>query len=70
MWFEFKSFVMWGNIMDLVIGVVIGGVFGKIVMLFVEDIIMLFVGLFLGGFDFFGLVVIFGDVYIKYGSFI
>ena len=40
MWSEFKSFAMRGNIMDLAIGVVIGGAFGKIVTSLVEDIIM------------------------------
>ncbi|MFF3470269.1 MscL family protein, partial [Bacillus velezensis] len=37
MWSEFKSFAMRGNIMDLAIGVVIGGAFGKIVTSLVED---------------------------------
>ncbi|AZI48773.1 MULTISPECIES: large conductance mechanosensitive channel protein MscL [Bacillus amyloliquefaciens group] len=70
MWSEFKSFAMRGNIMDLAIGVVIGGAFGKIVTSLVEDIIMPLVGLLLGGLDFSGLAVTFGDAHIKYGSFI
>lgn len=70
MWLEFKSFAMRGNIMDLAIGVVIGGAFGKIVTSLVEDIIMPLVGLLLGGLDFSGLAVTFGDAHIKYGSFI
>ncbi|RAP13446.1 large conductance mechanosensitive channel protein MscL [Bacillus velezensis] len=70
MWSEFKSFAMRGNIMDLAIGVVIGGAFGKIVTSLVEDIIMPLVGLLLGGLNFSGLAVTFGDAHIKYGSFI
>lgn len=70
MWSEFKSFAMRGNIMDMAIGVVIGGAFGKIVTSLVEDIIMPLVGLLLGGLDFSGLAVTFGDAHIKYGSFI
>lgn len=70
MWNEFKVFVMCGNIIDFVIGVVIGGVFGKIVIFLVNDIIMFLVGLLLGGFDFLGLLFMFGDVVVKYGSFI
>ncbi|AFJ63852.1 MULTISPECIES: large conductance mechanosensitive channel protein MscL [Bacillus] len=70
MWSEFKSFAMRGNIMDLAIGVVIGGAFGKIVTSLVEDIIMPLVGLLLGGLDFSGLAVTFGEAHIKYGSFI
>lgn len=70
MWSEFKSFAMKGNIMDLAIGVVIGSAFGKIVTSLVEDIIMPLVGLLLGGLDFSGLAVTFGDAHIKYGSFI
>ena len=70
MWSEFKSFAMRGNIMDLAIGVVIGGAFGKIVTSLVEDIIMPLVGLLLGGLDFSGLAVTFGDAHIKYVSFI
>ncbi|KXZ20613.1 mechanosensitive ion channel protein MscL [Bacillus nakamurai] len=70
MWSEFKSFAMRGNIMDLAIGVVIGGAFGKIVTSLVEDIIMPLVGLLLGGLDFSGLAVTFGEAQIKYGSFI
>ena len=44
-----------GNIVDLAIGVVIGGAFGKIVTSLVNDIIMPLVGLLLGGLDFSGL---------------
>ncbi|MCY8980264.1 large conductance mechanosensitive channel protein MscL [Bacillus halotolerans] len=70
MWKEFKTFAMRGNIVDLAIGVVIGGAFGKIVTSLVNDIIMPLVGLLLGGLDFSGLSFTFGDAVVKYGSFI
>ncbi|MCY9375274.1 MULTISPECIES: large conductance mechanosensitive channel protein MscL [Bacillus] len=70
MWNEFKAFAMRGNIVDLAIGVVIGGAFGKIVTSLVNDIIMPLVGLLLGGLDFSGLSFTFGDAVVKYGSFI
>lgn len=48
---EFKEFIARGNVVDLAVGVVIGGAFGKIVDSFVKDIIMPFVGLLTGGLD-------------------
>ncbi|MCY9111595.1 large conductance mechanosensitive channel protein MscL [Bacillus atrophaeus] len=70
MWKEFKTFAMRGNIVDLAIGVVIGGAFGKIVTSLVNDIIMPLVGFLLGGLDFSGLSFTFGNAVVKYGSFI
>lgn len=52
MWKEFKAFVMRGNVMDLAIGVIIGGAFGKIVSSLVNDIIMPPIGLLLKGVNF------------------
>lgn len=49
---DFKEFAMKGNIMDMAVGVIIGGAFGKIVSSLVDDIIMPLVGLLLGGTDF------------------
>ncbi|MBI3244713.1 MAG: large-conductance mechanosensitive channel protein MscL [Chloroflexi bacterium] len=49
---EFKQFVMRGNVLDLAVGVVIGGAFGKIVSSFVNDIVMPPIGLLLGGANF------------------
>jgi large conductance mechanosensitive channel len=49
---EFKEFAMRGNVMDLAIGVVIGGAFGKIVSSLVSDLITPTLGLFIGGVDF------------------
>jgi len=49
---EFKKFIMRGNVVDLAVGVIIGGAFGKIVSSFVADIIMPPIGLLLGKVDF------------------
>jgi len=54
---EFKEFAMKGNVMDLAVGVVIGGAFGKIITSLVEDVIMPLVGLLLGKVDFTNLFV-------------
>ncbi len=70
MWSEFKKFAMKGNVIDLAVGVVIGGAFGKIVSSLVADIIMPLVGLLLGGINFSGLSFPVGDDVIKYGLFI
>ncbi|NPV41815.1 MAG: large conductance mechanosensitive channel protein MscL [Anaerolineae bacterium] len=63
---EFKEFAMRGNVLDLAIGVIIGGAFGKIVTSLVNDILMPPIGLLLGQVNF-------GDLYIdlsggNYGS--
>ena len=49
---EFKEFALKGNVMDMAVGVIIGGAFGKIVSSVVNDIIMPPVGLLVGGVDF------------------
>lgn len=49
---EFKEFAMRGNVVDLAVGIVIGGAFGKIVSSFVGDVLMPPIGLLLGGMDF------------------
>jgi len=54
---EFKAFIMRGNVLDLAVGVVIGGAFGKIVGSFVEDVLMPPIGLALGNVDFSNLFV-------------
>lgn len=56
--------------MDLAVGVVIGGAFGKIVSSLVADVIMPLVGLLLGGINFTGLSFKFGGAVVKYGAFI
>ncbi|MBC7544124.1 MAG: large conductance mechanosensitive channel protein MscL [Candidatus Sericytochromatia bacterium] len=52
MWNDFKTFVMKGNVVDLAVGVIIGGAFGGIVKSLVDDVIMPPVGLLMGGADF------------------
>ncbi len=49
---EFKIFAMRGNVLDLAVGVIIGGAFGKIVGSFVSDVMMPVLGLLMGGVDF------------------
>jgi large conductance mechanosensitive channel len=49
---EFKAFAMKGNVVDLAVGVIIGGAFGKIVDSVVNDLIMPVVGRIFGGLDF------------------
>ncbi len=54
---EFKKFAMRGNVLDLAVGIIIGGAFGKIVSSFVADILMPPIGLLLGRVDFSSLFV-------------
>ncbi|KHF27659.1 large conductance mechanosensitive channel protein MscL [Anoxybacillus sp. EFIL] len=70
MWNEFRKFAVRGNVIDLAVGVIIGGAFGKIVSSLVNDIIMPLVGLILGGIDFSSLSWKVGEAEVKYGAFI
>lgn len=79
---EFKEFAMRGNVMDMAVGIIIGGAFGKIISSFVADVLMPPIGVLLGGTDFTGLKIILKDkvmeadkviteaVTINYGNFI
>jgi large conductance mechanosensitive channel len=67
---EFKKFALKGNVLDLAVGVIIGGAFGKIVSSLVADLIMPIVGLLLGGVDFSSLSITYGKAVINYGAFI
>ena len=67
---EFKEFDMKGNVMDMAVGVIIGGAFGKIVSSLVDDVIMPCVGMLTGGTDFNGLKAQVGDATVNYGTFI
>ena len=67
---EFKEFISKGNVLDLAVGVIIGGAFGKIVTSLVDDIIMPFIGLIIGGLDFSGLSIVIRKATIKDGMFI
>jgi large conductance mechanosensitive channel len=58
---EFKDFAMKGNVLDLAVGVIIGGAFGKIVSSMVSDIIMPLIGLLLGNVDFTNRFITLGD---------
>lgn len=70
MWNEFKKFALKGNVIDLAVGVVIGGAFGKIVTSLVNDIIMPLVGFLVGRVDFSKLVYPIGKAELKYGAFL
>ena len=69
---DFKSFAIKGNIMDLAIGVIIGGAFGKIVTSLVNDIITPLLGLLMGKMDLSEIGYAFKgtDVVLKYGAFL
>ncbi len=66
---EFKEFAMRGNVLDLAVGVIIGGAFQKIVTSLVGDIISPMIGLF-GGANFDNLVLKVGQVELRYGAFL
>ncbi len=74
---EFRDFAMRGNVVDMAVGIVIGGAFGKIVSSFVNDVLMPPIGMLLGGVDFSSLAVTLkaaaGEaeaVTLNYGAFI
>ena len=74
---EFKEFAMRGNVVDMAVGVVVVGAFGKITTSFVKDVIMPPIGMITGGVDFSELAVTLQEktaeteaVVIKYGAFI
>jgi large conductance mechanosensitive channel len=67
---EFKSFAMKGNVMDLAVGVIIGGAFGKIVSSLVGDVLMPAIGILLKGVDFSSLSLVIGGATLKYGMFV
>ena len=67
---EFKEFAMKGNVMDMAVGVIIGGAFGKIVSSLVDDVLMPIIGMITGGVDFTNLIAKVGDAEVKYGTFI
>jgi large conductance mechanosensitive channel len=74
---EFKEFAMKGNVVDLAVGVIIGGAFGKIVSSFVGDVVMPPLGKMIGGVSFTDLAVNLGvgpdgktPVLLKYGAFL
>ena len=74
---EFKEFAMKGNVVDLAVGIIIGGAFGKIVSSLVGDVLMPPLGLLIGGVDFRDLALTLkaatagvSPVLLKYGAFV
>ncbi len=74
---EFREFAMRGNVVDMAVGIVIGGAFGKIVTSFVNDVLMPPIGMAIGGVDFSDLAITLKEaageaeaVTLNYGAFI
>ena len=74
---EFKQFAMRGNVVDMAVGIVVGGAFGKITTSFVNDVLMPPIGILLGGVDFSDLSITLKEasgsapaVTLNYGTFI
>lgn len=67
---EFKDFILRGNVMDLAIGVVIGGAFKAIIDSLVADVIMPLIGMVTGKIDIASLSVTVGTAVLKYGNFL
>lgn len=67
---EFKKFIARGNVLDLAVGVIIGGAFSSIVTSLVNNILTPIIGLLLGGVNFSGLAITFRSARIEYGAFI
>jgi len=74
---EFKEFAMKGSVIDMAVGIIIGGAFGKIVSSFVKDVLMPPIGVLMGGVNFSDLAITLKEgvdgaapVLLKYGSFI
>ena len=74
---EFREFAMKGNVVDMAVGIIIGGAFGKIVSSFVSDVVMPPLGMLMGGVDFSNLSVVLKEaanpkdaVVWRYGLFI
>ena len=74
---EFKEFALRGNVIDMAVGIVIGGAFGKIINSLVQDVIMPPIGVLLGGVDFSKMGIVVKEatetaeaVVMKYGAFL
>ena len=67
---EFKIFISRGSVIDLAVGVIVGGAFSKIVTSLVNDILTPFIGILIGGKDLSNLSLKIGDANIAYGAFI
>ena len=67
---EFKEFINRGNVVDLAVGVIVGGAFGKIVSSLVDNVLMPIIGIVIGGIDFSNLSITYKDANIAYGLFL
>lgn len=67
---EFKEFAVKGNMIDLAVGVIIGGAFNTVIKSIVDDVLMPVIGIIIGGQDFSKFSIVIGDAEIKYGAFI
>ena len=74
---EFKEFAVKGNVVDMAVGIIVGGAFGKIVSSFVGDVVMPPIGMLMGGVNFADLALVLKEaqgetaaVAIKYGAFL
>lgn len=67
---DFKDFISRGNVVDMAVGVIIGGAFGKIVTSLVNDVLMPLIGTVMGGVNFSDLSIKIKDANIAYGMFI
>ena len=67
---EFNEFISKGNVIDLAVGVIIGGAFSKIVSSLVNDIIMPLIGIIIGGINLTNLTLKLGDATVNYGVFL
>jgi len=67
---EFKEFISKGNVLDMAVGVIIGGAFSKIVSSLVNDVMMPLIGIIIGGHNFTNLSIKVGNAKIMYGSFL
>lgn len=65
---EFKEFAMRGNVVDMAVGIIIGGAFGKIISSLVADVIMPPIGLLLGGIDFKDMIFTMKDAVVEGGE--
>lgn len=63
---EFKTFIARGNVLDLAVGVIIGGAFGKIVSSLTDDVLMPVIGKITGGIDFSSKFILLGDIPASY----
>ena len=67
---EFKEFISRGSVLDLAVGVIIGGAFSAIVTSLVDNVFMPVIGMIIGGLDFTSLAIQVGDSKLMYGAFI